>query len=77
MKCKTSITLSEDIVKAVDRRARRRKTTRSELIETAVRAYLRQAVRDEIDARDVEIIDRRAKRLNREAADALRYQEPL
>jgi metal-responsive CopG/Arc/MetJ family transcriptional regulator len=77
MKCKTSITLSEDIVRAVDRRARRCKTNRSDVIENAVRAYLLQVVRDEIDARDFEVINRNAARMNREAADALGYQRPL
>jgi metal-responsive CopG/Arc/MetJ family transcriptional regulator len=77
MKCKTSITLSEELLQAVDKRASRCKTNRSEFIEAAVRAFIRQAIRNERNARDLEIINRRADRLNREAADALEYQAPL
>lgn len=77
MKVKTSITLSEDLVKAIDRRAKRQNTNRSDFIEAAVSTFIRQLTRDEQDARDLEILDRRSDYLNQEAADVLAYQVPL
>ena len=74
MKVKTSITLSEELVKAVDARAKQSKKNRSDFIETAVWAFIGQMIRDELNARDMEIINRRADRLNEEAADVLAYQ---
>ncbi len=76
MKIKTSITLSEDLLRAVDQRSRPDKT-RSEFIETAVRAFINQMIRDEQNARDLEIINRRADYLNQEAEDVLAYQVVL
>ena len=76
MKLKTSITISEDVLQAVDRLARRYKN-RSEFIETAVRAFIGRLLREERDARDLEILNRNAERLNREAADVLEYQVVL
>jgi len=73
MKVKTSITLSRDLLDAIDARARRGRG-RSEFIETAVRAFLDRTRRDERDVKDVEILNRRARQLNREAADVLGYQ---
>jgi metal-responsive CopG/Arc/MetJ family transcriptional regulator len=73
MKIKTSITLSEDVFKAIDELAGQSKN-RSEFIETAVRAYIAQIVRRERNARDLEIINRHADRLNKEALDVLAYQ---
>ena len=76
MKVKTSVTLSEELLKAIDRRSGEFKN-RSDFIETAVRAFIAQMVRDEQNARDLAIIDREADRLNQEAADVLAYQVPL
>ena len=70
---KTSITLSEDVVAAVDGLAGP-SGNRSEVIETALRRYLAQIVRDEQNRRDLDIINRRAARLNREAEDVLAFQ---
>jgi metal-responsive CopG/Arc/MetJ family transcriptional regulator len=76
MKVKTSITLSEDLLKAIDERATRHKN-RSDFIETAVRAFIAQTIRDEQNTRDLEIINRRADHLNKEAEDVLAYQIAL
>ena len=73
MKVKTSITLSRDLLDAIDARARRGRGP-AELIETAVRAFLDLTRRDERHGKDVEILNRRARQLNREAADVLGYQ---
>ncbi|MBM4429733.1 MAG: ribbon-helix-helix protein, CopG family [Chloroflexi bacterium] len=76
MKVKTSITLSEDILRMIDEQAKPN-GTRSEFIEMAVRAYVDQVLRDQRDARDLEIINRRAEQLNQEAEDVLAYQVAL
>lgn len=73
MKVKTSITLSRDLLKAIDARAGRGRS-RSDFIEAALRTFLERTERDERDARDIDILNRRAARLNREAADVLGYQ---
>ncbi len=76
MKVKTSVTLSEDLLKAIDRRSKPDKN-RSEFIEMAVWAFINQILRDEQNARDLEIINRRADYLNQEAEDVLAYQVAL
>jgi metal-responsive CopG/Arc/MetJ family transcriptional regulator len=74
MKVKTSITLSAGLVSTIDRHMAGFKN-RSDFIERATRHYLEQLARNERDRRDREILDRRADRLNREAADVLEFQE--
>jgi metal-responsive CopG/Arc/MetJ family transcriptional regulator len=74
MKTKTSITLSEDVIKTIDKLSGQPKN-RSEFIEKAVRAYVAQMIRKERNARDLELINQRAGRLNEEALDVLAYQE--
>jgi metal-responsive CopG/Arc/MetJ family transcriptional regulator len=73
MKVKTSITLSEDLLKAIDEYTGEYKN-RSEFIEKAIQSFIRQLIRRQQDARDLEIIHQRADYLNREAADVLTYQ---
>ena len=77
MKVKTSITLSEKLIKAVDKRAKQYKKNRSDFIEAAMWAFIGQLARNELNARDLDIINRRADALNQEAADVLEYQVPL
>ncbi len=76
MKVKTSITLSEDLLKAIDQRIGERKN-RSDFIETAVWNFITQTIRDEKNRRDLETINRCADRLNEEAEDVLAYQVSL
>ena len=76
MKVKTSITLSEDLLKAIDEYTGEYKN-RSEFIEKAIQSFIRQLIRRQQDARDLEIINQRANYLNREAADVLTYQVDL
>ena len=66
---KTSITLPKDLLGRLDRVDK----NRSALLERAARAYLNQ-LEGQRERNDVEIIDRNAERLNREAMDALEYQ---
>lgn len=77
MKVKTSITLSEELLKVLDKRAKQHHKNRSEFIEAAVWALVRQLAHNEQDARDLEILNRRADFLNEEAADVLSYQIAL
>ncbi len=76
MKVKTSITLSEELLKTIDEYTGEYKN-RSEFIENAIRAFIVQLIRRQQDARDLEIINRRADHLNQEAADVLTYQVDL
>jgi hypothetical protein len=48
---------------------------RSALLERAALAYLDHLSRQERDRRDIEIINRNAERLNREAEDTMEYQQ--
>ena len=73
MKLKTSITLSEDVLKAIDEQSGPQ-GNRSVFIETAVRVYISQRIRDKQNAKDLEIINRQAERLNKEASDVLTFQ---
>jgi metal-responsive CopG/Arc/MetJ family transcriptional regulator len=73
MKVKTSITLTEDLLKVIDEQSGPHKS-RSDFIEKAVRAYVAQVKRDQQNARDLAIINHQADRLNQEAKDVLTYQ---
>jgi metal-responsive CopG/Arc/MetJ family transcriptional regulator len=73
MKEKTSITLSGDILTAIDRLAGS-KQSRSAFIERVLREFLRERTRAALQARDLERINAAAQRLNAEAADVMEYQ---
>ena len=76
MKVKTSITISEETLKTIDEYSGER-VSRSEFIEKAIQAYLSQLIKNARDAKDLELINRHAKRLNEEADDVLDYQVNL
>ena len=76
MKVKTSITLSNEILEAIDLHIGEYRS-RSEFLETAARKFIAQLVRKEAERRDLEIINRHADSLNAEAEDVLTYQVPL
>ena len=76
MKVKTSITLSEEILEAIDLHIGEYRS-RSEFLETAARDFLAQLARKEAEQRDLDIINRHADSLNAEAEDVLTYQVPL
>ncbi len=73
MKVKTSVTLSEEILKSVAR-AGRKGESRSETLERLVREGLTARARHASDARELARINERADELNREALDVLEYQ---
>ncbi len=76
MKIKTSITLSDQVLKAIDVYVGEYKS-RSEFIETAARKLIAQLARKAADRRDLELINRHSDSLNAEAEDVLTYQVPL
>jgi metal-responsive CopG/Arc/MetJ family transcriptional regulator len=76
MKIKTSITLSEDVLRAVDQISGESRN-RSALIELALREYLKKKAKELRDEKDLEILNKNSKRLNREAEDVLAYQVEL
>jgi Arc/MetJ-type ribon-helix-helix transcriptional regulator len=73
MKVKTSITLSGDVLAAIDRHSGAFRS-RSEFLETSARQLLAHLARTATERRDLRIIDRRADALNAEAEDVLAYQ---
>ena len=74
MKEKTSITLSKEVLAGIDRMAGS-KQSRSAIIEAVLARYLRQQARAQIEARDLELINKAADELNQEVEDILRYQQ--
>lgn len=76
MKTKTSITLSDDLLKAIDLYIGEYKS-RSEFLERAARKFISQLARKKAEQADLEIINRCAESLNAEAEDVLSYQVPL
>ena len=75
MKDKTSITLSREVLAGIDRLAGSRQS-RSAFIEAVLRRFLRSRARAEIEAHDLQRINRASDRLNAEAAEVLDYQAP-
>jgi metal-responsive CopG/Arc/MetJ family transcriptional regulator len=73
MKEKTSITLSTEVLAKIDSLAGS-KVSRSAFIERILRLYFRERARRKIHARDLELLNAAADRLNSEAEDALSYQ---
>lgn len=76
MKIKTSITLSDEVLKAIDLYIGTYRS-RSEFIEMAAKQYIAYLARKEAEQRDLEIINRCADSLNSEAEDVLTYQVPI
>ena len=76
MKVKTSITLSEDVIDAVDRMTPEG-GSRSETIERLLKRSFSDEERRARDRRDLDLINENADALNEEAEDVLRYQVEL
>jgi metal-responsive CopG/Arc/MetJ family transcriptional regulator len=71
VRVKTSITLPKELLGRLDRLDK----NRSALLERAALAYLAQLEGQARDQKDIEIINRNAKSLNRDAIDTLEYQQ--
>lgn len=76
MKEKTSVTLSKQVLAGIDRIAGS-KQSRSAFIEAVLSKYLKERMRAQREARDLELINRNAEQLNRDALDGLEDQAPL
>jgi metal-responsive CopG/Arc/MetJ family transcriptional regulator len=76
MRVKTSITLSEDILKLIDRMTRKGES-RSEAIERLLRESLAAQARRVADLKELALINKNADQLNAEVEDVLRYQADL
>ena len=76
MKIKTSITLSEEVLLKIDQISGESRN-RSAFIEIAIRDFLKKRAKKIRDDRDLEILNKNSKRLNREAEDVLSYQVEL
>lgn len=76
MKVKTSITLSEDLITALDRLSGEYKN-RSDIIENALRLFLRKRAQVLRDNKDLQILNSKTDHLNEEAEDVLSYQVDL
>jgi metal-responsive CopG/Arc/MetJ family transcriptional regulator len=73
MKSKTSLTLSEDLLKSLDRMAGA-KASRSAFIERILRDFVEQRAEQRRCARAVTAINQHAEELNTEMSDALSFQ---
>jgi metal-responsive CopG/Arc/MetJ family transcriptional regulator len=73
MKVKTSVTLSEELLRALSEEVEPR--NRSAFIEEASWSYLRTQRRAERDRMELAAIDAHADALNREAREVLEYQD--
>ena len=72
-KVKTTVSISAQVLEKTDVFAKKYKN-RSEFVETALREMITRLERKQRDARDVEIINRHADELNKEASDVLDFQ---
>jgi metal-responsive CopG/Arc/MetJ family transcriptional regulator len=71
-KAKTSVTLSSNLLKVIDRLAG--SNQRSAWIEIAVRSYTKRELRRERRARELELLNRHAAALNAEGDESATYQ---
>jgi metal-responsive CopG/Arc/MetJ family transcriptional regulator len=73
MRVKTSITIDEAVLRAIDK-ASGRERSRSRIIEDAAREFLARRARTAREARDLDILNASADELNREMEDVLAFQ---
>ncbi len=72
MKVKTSLTLDETVLAAVDKLAAG--SSRSAVIEHVLREHLKRRARARARARELAGLNRQADQLNAQAGDVLEYQ---
>jgi metal-responsive CopG/Arc/MetJ family transcriptional regulator len=76
MRVKTSVTIDEHVLRAIDRAATPGRS-RSRILEDAARLFLARQARATRDRRDREILDGAADALNAEMVDVLAFQADL
>jgi len=74
-KTKTSVSLSSSLLQELALVNKSRST--SQFIEEALIRYIHELKRQERGQLDIEIINARAKRFNKEAEENLKFQAPL
>jgi metal-responsive CopG/Arc/MetJ family transcriptional regulator len=73
MRVKTSVTIDERVLRAIDKTTSRHRS-RSRVIEEAARDFLARRARAAREARDLDILNESSDALNREMDDVLAYQ---
>jgi metal-responsive CopG/Arc/MetJ family transcriptional regulator len=73
MRVKTSVTIDERVLRAIDKTTTRHRS-RSRVIEDAAREFLARRSRAAREARDLAILNEAADGLNREMDDVLAFQ---
>ncbi len=76
MKVKTSITLSEELIRSIEKLFGKQQN-KSEFIEKAVTDYIKNQIKKERDINDLAILNKKSDKLNKEEADVLMYQVDL
>lgn len=76
MKIKTSITLSDELIKDIDE-VFGRAQNRSKFIENVLRDFIGKQAQKKRDLKDLDILNNKADALNKEAEDVLSYQVNL
>jgi len=76
MKTKTSVSLSDDVLKLIDE-VEEGENQRSAFIEKAVKAYAEVVKRHHRDRKDLQILNRLSEKLNREAQEVLSFQKDI
>lgn len=75
MKVRTSISVTDSLLKQIDKLPNR--PARSEIIEEALMFYFKNLLHKHRNDRDRELLDAHADELNEEAQDVLTYQKKL
>jgi len=73
MRVKTSVTIDEAVLRAIDRAATPQRS-RSRILEDAAREFLKRRSRAAREQRDLRILDSAADALNLEMEDVLGFQ---
>lgn len=76
MKVKTSVTLEEDLLQAIDKQSAEY-GSRSSFLEMAARRLLDGLAKEGRGQSDLKIINRNHSKLNQQARDVLAYQDIL
>jgi len=73
MKINISVSLSKDLLQEIKQRSKNY-MNRSAFIEYAINSYIETSTNMERNNKDLKIINKNAKQLNKEALDVLSYQ---
>ena len=74
MRVRTSVTLPKELLIKVDALTGKTRK-RSSVVESALIEYVAKEKPKKLNAREIQIINENAEKLNKEAADVLEYQQ--